>query len=250
VVQDDYYYEIQLTNKQLVFYFLAGAIVLVLSFLAGVMVGRGVESGELQAATPDREARIVAEQTPRPEPPPADELTYAPTLEAAEPEHALTRPRPAGARAKPPATAPPVTAARPAPVTTAPPRTTPPAPATTARPAPAPTTRPAPPTTAAARPAAPPPKPPPATHPAAYDGVPWVPGNFTIQVGAFRERAASDTVAKGLKDRGYPAYVLPPTGPDGLFYVRVGSFTARADAERFQARLRDEEGFQPIIKTQ
>ena len=39
--QDDYYYEIQLTNKQLVFYFLAGATGLILSFLAGVMVGRG-----------------------------------------------------------------------------------------------------------------------------------------------------------------------------------------------------------------
>jgi len=43
LAQDDYYYEIQLTNKQLVFYFMAGAAGLVLSFLAGVMVGRGVE---------------------------------------------------------------------------------------------------------------------------------------------------------------------------------------------------------------
>ena len=43
MAQDDYYYEIQLTNKQLVFYFMAGAAGLVLSFLAGVMVGRGVE---------------------------------------------------------------------------------------------------------------------------------------------------------------------------------------------------------------
>ena len=43
VAQDDYYYEIQLTNKQLVFYFMAGATGLILSFLAGVMVGRSVE---------------------------------------------------------------------------------------------------------------------------------------------------------------------------------------------------------------
>ena len=38
MAQDDYYYEIQLTNKQLVFYFVAGAMGLILSFLAGVMV--------------------------------------------------------------------------------------------------------------------------------------------------------------------------------------------------------------------
>ena len=37
LAQDDYYYEIQLTNKQLVFYFMAGATGLILSFLAGVM---------------------------------------------------------------------------------------------------------------------------------------------------------------------------------------------------------------------
>ena len=43
MAQDDYYYEIQLTNKQLVFYFMAGAAGLILSFLAGVMVGRGVD---------------------------------------------------------------------------------------------------------------------------------------------------------------------------------------------------------------
>jgi hypothetical protein len=35
LAQDDYYYEIQLTNKQLVFYFLAGATGLILSFWPG-----------------------------------------------------------------------------------------------------------------------------------------------------------------------------------------------------------------------
>ena len=55
--QDDYFYEIQLSNKQLVFYFMAGATGLILSFLAGVMVGRGVDQGaDVQAArsTPAR----------------------------------------------------------------------------------------------------------------------------------------------------------------------------------------------------
>ncbi len=49
MAQDDYYYEIQLTNKQLVFYFMAGATGLILSFLAGVMVGRVVRVGHYAA---------------------------------------------------------------------------------------------------------------------------------------------------------------------------------------------------------
>jgi hypothetical protein len=69
LAQDDYYYEIQLSNKQLVFYFLAGATGLILSFLAGVMVGRGVDqASEVQAAQPVREDRIVVEETPKPIP--------------------------------------------------------------------------------------------------------------------------------------------------------------------------------------
>src|SRR5207302_3353243 len=85
LAQDDYYYEIQLTNKQLVFYFLAGATGLILSFLAGVMVGRGVDqtAGEVQAAraVPVQEEKVVAEEAPKPAPPAAQDLTYAQRLE-------------------------------------------------------------------------------------------------------------------------------------------------------------------------
>ena len=70
LAQDDYYYEIQLTNKQLVFYFMAGATGLILSFLAGVMVGRGVEGTAMGAveARPVTEERVVAEEAPAPGP--------------------------------------------------------------------------------------------------------------------------------------------------------------------------------------
>src|SRR5262249_56867349 len=83
MAQDDYYYEIQLTNKQLVFYFLAGATGLILSFLAGVMVGRGVEqSTDVQAAQPVREDRILTEESPKPAASPlTQDLTYAQRLE-------------------------------------------------------------------------------------------------------------------------------------------------------------------------
>ena len=71
-------------------------------------------------------------------------------------------------------------------------------------------------------------------------------GNFTIQVGAFKDRASADSVVARLKAKGFAAYVLAPEG-EGLFNVRVGNFTGRADAERIQARLRDEEKFKPFI---
>jgi cell division septation protein DedD len=73
-------------------------------------------------------------------------------------------------------------------------------------------------------------------------------GGFTIQVGAFKERKAAESMAARLKARGFPAYVVSPAGaPNGLFNVRVGSYPARADAERVQVRLRDHEKFRPFI---
>ena len=106
MAQDDYYYEIQLTNKQLVFYFMAGATGLILSFLAGVMVGRGVDqtAGEVQAARPVAEERIVTEESPKPVAAPVEDLTYAQRLESDKTDDALARPK-AGAPAARPARA-------------------------------------------------------------------------------------------------------------------------------------------------
>jgi DedD protein len=218
LAQDDYYYEIQLTNKQLIFYFLAGATGLVLAFLAGVMVGRGVDtSAEAQARAPVEETRIATEETPSPSPPPAQELTYAQRLESEKPEEGLV-----------PTTRPSAPAPTPAPPT---PRA---APATRAPASAAP---------APAAPASPPvaqgTAPPPAVRPA--------PGTYAIQVGAFKDRATAESVAGRLNSRGFPAYVAAPAGGAGLFNVRVGSYRARADAERVQARLREQERFKPFL---
>jgi DedD protein len=232
VAQDDYYYEIQLTNKQLVFYFLAGATGLVLSFLAGVMVGRGVDQtasaadGAPSAQVAQRlpEDRIVTEEPPstRPAPPAAEDLTYAQRLESDKPDNNLASAPPATAPAAKPSAPPSTAAARP-PVTTA-----------AAKPAPPSTlaARTAPPTTLAAKPTT--------AAPAA--------GTFTIQVGAFKDRATADSMVSKLKAKGFAAYVMtPPGGNAQLFNVRVGSFGARPDAERVQAKLRDEEKFKPFI---
>ena len=230
MAQDDYYYEIQLTNKQLVFYFLAGATGLILSFLAGVMVGRGVDqsAGEVQAARPVAEERVVTEETPKPVPSAAQDLTYAQRLESDKTDDGLEKAKGGTSAARPArAVTPPVTTAA------APATTTPAAPPVTVAAVP----RPAPPKPAAAA----------AARPVKGPGGPIVAsGNFTIQVGAFKDKASADSVVARLKNKGFAAYVVAPEG-EGLFNVRVGNFAARPEAEHISARLRDEEKFKPFI---
>ncbi len=240
--QDDYYYEIQLSNKQLVFYFLAGATGLILSFLAGVMVGRGVDSGAtheaLAAAKPAQEERVVAEEPAKPSPPAAEELTYAQRLDGEKSDDTLEKPGKPAAK----------TADKPAPQPSAEKAAEKPPGATAEKPKPADKepapekpggkTTPAPKTTPAGKPAASPKPTAAAAKPAA--------GVFTIQVGAFKDKETAESVVGRLKKKGFSAFVVPPEG-DGLFNVRVGSYTARTDAERVQAKLRDEEKFKPFI---
>src|SRR5260221_4431779 len=110
MAQDDYYYEIQLTNKQLVFYFMAGATGLILSFLAGVMVGRGVDTaqGDVQARNVAEEKVISEESAVKATPSP--DLTYAQRLESDKVDVGLERPKSAGGpAAAPKPTAPPPT---------------------------------------------------------------------------------------------------------------------------------------------
>jgi cell division protein FtsN len=244
LAQDDYYYEIQLTNKQLVFYFMAGATGLILSFLAGVMVGRGVDSvsGEVQAARTLQEDRIVAEETPKPAAKPATEdLTYAQRLEGEKVDDSLERTRPGAARPGKPG---PAFAKVPPPAKAAAPGT---APANTAssgaaaKPAPKPDLHAgpaAPPTRMASNTAAPAPVavPPPAVE---------APSGFTLQVGVFKEKARADAMVARLKSKGYAPGVSG--GADGPWIVRVGHYADRAAVERDQARLRDEEKLQPFI---
>jgi len=231
VAQDDYYYEIQLTNKQLVFYFMAGASGLVLSFLAGVMVGRGVEGSAMGAGEtrPVTEERVVAEQSPAPAQATPAPFSYPARLESDKPEEGLERSRAASpaptpaARAASPAVLPPVPKPRP---------TASAAPAASQTPTPAPAS-------AATRPAGPLPK-----------FQPQTAAGFAIQVGAFKDRASADGVVRSLKTRGFPAYAVAPAGRGGgLYTVRVGIYRDRADAEAVQARLNDDK-FKPYILKQ
>jgi cell division septation protein DedD len=216
LAQDDYYYEIQLTNKQLVFYFMAGAAGLILSFLAGVMVGRGVDptASASERSQPVAEEKIVSEQ-PSAAPTPS-EYSYPQRLESEHPAAALVRPRPAGGAPTP-------------------------APAT-------PTPKPTPARAAAAPPAPPTPKPTP------IKAAPSLPqplspdsSGHAVQVGAFKDKASADSVMRGLRAKGMPAYVKPPAPQsEGLFTVRVGPYRDRADADVVAARLRAQD-FKPYV---
>jgi cell division septation protein DedD len=219
--QDDYYYEIQLTNKQLVFYFLAGATGLILSFLAGVMVGRGVDNSTNAADVPVRpvqEERVVPEESPKPSAKPAEELSYAARLDSEKTDDSLQK-APKASAAAPPSAKP-----TPRPADREPPTPAPSARASAA--APKPTPKPTAAAAAAAKPTA---------------------GAFTIQVGAFKDKETAESVVARLKKKGFAAFVVAPDGSDSLFNVRVGSYAARADAERVQTKLRDEEKFKPFI---
>ena len=235
MAQDDYYYEIQLTNKQLVFYFLAGATGLILSFLAGVMVGRGVDqAGEVQASQPVREDRIVAEETPKPASSPlTQDLSYANRLDSEKETDALES-------GKAPKVADGGPVAKPV-TPVAKPSAPPPAP----RPSEKPAAKPSP---AVAGSAPPPSEPAPKPAASSRTKTPKATGAFTIQVGAFKDKATADSVVTRLKGKGFAAYVVSPEGSDGgLYNVRVGHYAARADAERTQIKLRDDEKFKPFI---
>ncbi|MCP3984154.1 MAG: hypothetical protein GY723_07180 [bacterium] len=63
-------------------------------------------------------------------------------------------------------------------------------------------------------------------------------GRHAIQVGAFGEREAADSLARELGVAGYEVYVVEDTGGSARFKVRVGPVAERAEADRLAARLK------------
>ena len=55
-------------------------------------------------------------------------------------------------------------------------------------------------------------------------------GQFTIQVGVYRDAKRAEQKVRELKDEGYPVYSVQS---DAGMRVRIGYFTNRADADRF-----------------
>jgi cell division septation protein DedD len=209
---EDGFREIQLSGKQLVFYGMAAFVFIVVVFLMGVQVGRGVLA---QRGLPNAgDDAAFADETDPPPPPAAasqgstpitagEKLSYAERLASAEP---------AAEQLKKSADAPP-----PSPKSDA---ETPPAPAAT-------TNVPAPSPAASAEPAG---------------------TGFSIQVAALRERGEADAIVKRLASKGYPAYVVAPAkGSASIFRVRVGKYKDRREADTVAAKLQKEEQFKPWV---
>ena len=234
-MSDEGFHEIQLNGKQLVFLFMFATVVLVGTFLCGVMVGRGVraERGDQSAQTTDAPAATPppptsatpppsAPATPGPAgkdqspvPPEPAENDYYKSLTAQKPDDESLK---ASAKRKPDAAAPP--------------------PASKAAPASAAA---APPVPEKSKPAQPPVAD--QSQPAAVTS-----GGFAVQITALRDRGEADAIVKRLVTKGYPAYVLNPVpGKPPVYRVQVGRYKNRGDADRIAGRLKKEEQFSPWV---
>jgi cell division protein FtsN len=240
-VSDEGFREIQLNGKQLVFMFMAVTVVLVVTFLFGVLVGRGArensEATEITSSDPAPDAGVAPVADNAAPPPaagssaaptpaaPAEELSYAERLLRDTPPEETLKPGPDAAR-QPPA---------PAPVVHEPVAEKP----STPRPAPSPAEGPA---TVPFTPRSPQATSVPAPVVAAPASDPSGPG-FAVQVAAYRDRRDADTLAKQLTAKGYPAFVMDPVKGTStpLFRVRVGKYKTLKDAEAIEARLQTAE---------
>ena len=201
---DDESRGVHLSDKQLVFVFMAGTVAAVVVFLFGVLVGRGVQ----QARGPIADGGMAAATEVVPdgasgEPPVADDaprsgggglggdqLSYPERLGKTPPAEQL-KPAPPEVPDEP----------------LAPPRTA-------------------------------------ATPPAAAAAVAAsAPSLWTVQVAAVKRRDEADAIVTRLKAKGYDAFVFVPDGGDavGGFRVRIGSYKDKRQANALAERLLSEE---------
>ena len=234
-MSDQGFHEVQLSGKQLVFLFMSAVVVVVVVFLLGVNVGRGVRGavGDTEVLAQGDPAVSKGPDTAAagtdPAKPAQPELSYHDMLLGANAKDdkgaAATADKGAAAEKTPPSEAPPAISEAPPPVLTATPTPVPAAPRAT-------------PTPAAQTP--------PAQTPAAApksSGSDWF-----LQTGAYSTQAVAEGEVAKLKQLNVPAFVVAPEPTDRqkLFRVRVGPYANRAEADQVSSRLR-RQGFKPSI---
>jgi len=219
---DDESRGVHLSDKQLVFVFMAGTVAAVVIFLFGVFVGRGVQQarGPLAEGGMAAASEVVPDGAAADAPvadgaPPSgsgvaggDDLSYPQRLGKTPPAEQL-RPVPPPVDERPRDAAPPEVPGEPL------------------------------------APAAGPAGPRPATSAAAPAAAP-----YTVQVAAVKRRDEADAIVKRLKSKGYEAYVFVPEGGDslGVFRVRIGAFKDRRQADLLAERLlREEKRYKPWV---
>ena len=74
------------------------------------------------------------------------------------------------------------------------------------------------------------------------------PVTYSVQVGAFRARLEAENKAKTLRTQGYESRIEAPQSPDGLYLLKIGKFSSRAEAVAMQLRLK-KSGFYSFVKT-
>jgi hypothetical protein len=263
--------EIQLSGKQMFFLFMAATTVLVVAFMLGMLVGRGVraereEVASVDTLSPTAAAERAVQSTPddadprKAAPPaPAENDADAKTAKAGEsteePPVAVKRNQQDSAKgtdaktSKVPEPAAPKAADAAKPVAPA----TKPSEAAAKQLADAkvaaktPETRPAPvaPKPEAVKPPVPAPSPAPAA--AAAPASSSERNGFAVQVAAVNARGEADAIAKRLSGKGYPAYVEVPKGSASTFRVRVGTFETRHEAQDIADKLKKDEKFKPWV---
>ena len=73
-------------------------------------------------------------------------------------------------------------------------------------------------------------------------------GFFTVQVGAFRDRGNAERLRDRLSASYTPIFIQQYDSPDGAFYrVRVGRISGEQAAQEFGEKLRNSEGFSPMV---
>jgi cell division protein FtsN len=211
----DDHYEFRVDGGRLAFLGVGAALVVLLVFLLGVLVGKTLWGGRRQipplpvanSAAPATDS-VRPPEKPDPEPP-RPKYTFYEELKKPDP-----LPSPA------PQTAPPQPTVRAQPER-------PPAPTSPVAPAPAPVPK--------AEPA-------PASRPPA--------AVFTVQVGSFRDREAAVTLAKRVADQGVSAGVSEAFVAGRTWYrVQVGRFETRSDAETYYRKRLRAKGVQGFVTT-
>lgn len=68
---------------------------------------------------------------------------------------------------------------------------------------------------------------------------------WVVQVAATKTRGEAETMVKGLKGKGYAAFVS--SNNPNVFRVRVGGYKNRRDADTVAAKLRRDERIDPWV---
>jgi rare lipoprotein A len=85
-------------------------------------------------------------------------------------------------------------------------------------------------------------------HVEVLGGVDPTAGFFTVQVGAFRDRANAEHLRDRLSASYSPIFIQQFDSPDGAFYrVRVGKISGEDAAHQFGELLHGREGFTPLV---